>query len=278
MLTAVLYIIIPKGFFPEQDTGLILGVTEVAEDISPDGMAAAQRQVIDLVLQDPAVESTGAYIGAGGATSTENQGRLFVALKPKAQGAPIEQVMARLDAAMKKLVGIRLCMQAVQDVNIGGRLTATQYQYTLTDVDLTELDRWAPIIQTALGKLPQITDLTSDQQSSAPQLMLTIDRQTASRLGITPASIDGVLYDAFGQRPIAQLYTSLNQYYVIMQVQPGLQMGPDALGRIYVRSQSSGMVPLSELVSLHQTATPLSINHQGQFPSVTLSFNLRPGA
>jgi HAE1 family hydrophobic/amphiphilic exporter-1 len=183
--------------------------------------------------------------------------------------------MARIDAAMNSVVGVRLFMQAVQDVNIGGRLTATQYQYTLTDVDLAELDRWAPLVQAALAKLPQLTDLTSDQQSAAPQLMLTIDRQTASRLGVTPASIDAVLYDAFGQRPIAQLYTSLNQYYVIMQAKAGLQMGPDALRRIYVRSQTSGMVPLSELVTLHQTVTPLSVNHQGQFPSVTLSFNLQ---
>jgi HAE1 family hydrophobic/amphiphilic exporter-1 len=183
--------------------------------------------------------------------------------------------MARIDAAMNSVVGVRLFMQAVQDVNIGGRLTATQYQYTLTDVDLAELDRWAPLVQAALAKLPQLTDLTSDQQSAAPQLMLTIDRQTASRLGVTPASIDAVLYDAFGQRPIAQLYTSLNQYYVIIQAKAALQMGPDALRRIYVRSQTSGTVPLSELITLHQTVTPLSVNHQGQFPSVTLSFNLR---
>jgi HAE1 family hydrophobic/amphiphilic exporter-1 len=274
-LTVALFVIIPKGFFPQQDTGLILGVTETSQDISPDGMAAAQERVIDLVLKDPAVATTGAYIGAGGATSTENQGRLFIALKPRAERAPIDQVMARIDAAMNSVVGVRLFMQAVQDVNIGGRLTATQYQYTLTDVDLAELDRWAPLVQAALAKLPQLTDLTSDQQSAAPQLMLTIDRQTASRLGVTPASIDAVLYDAFGQRPIAQLYTSLNQYYVIIQAKAALQMGPDALRRIYVRSQTSGMVPLSELITLHQTVTPLSVNHQGQFPSVTLSFNLR---
>ena len=169
-------------------------------------------------------------------------------------------------------------MQAVQDVNIGGRLTATQYQYTLTDVDLSEVNRWAPIIQNALAKLPQIVDLTSDQQSAGPQLTLAINRDVASRLGITPADIDTVLYDAFGQRPISQLYTSLNQYYVIMEVNPHFQLGPQALQRIYVRSQTAGMVPLSELVTLQPTVAPLSVNHQGQFPSVTLSFNLKGNA
>jgi multidrug efflux pump subunit AcrB len=228
--------------------------------------------------KDPAVDTIGAYIGAGGATSTENQGRIFIALKPQAQRPSITAVMARLDQAMRGVSGVHLFMQPVQDVNIGGRLTATQYQYTLTDVDFSELNSWAPIIQKALGKLPQITDLTSDQQSAAPQLTLAINRDVASRLGITAASIDSVLYDAFGQRPISQLYTSLNQYFVIMEVNPSFQLGPDALHRIYVRSQTAGMVPLSELVTQHPTVAPLSVNHQGQFPSVTLSFNLKGNA
>jgi multidrug efflux pump subunit AcrB len=273
-----LFIVIPKGFFPEQDTGLILGVTEAAEDVSPAAMGAVQQQVIKLVLKDPAVSTVGAYIGAGGATSTENQGRIFIALKPQSQRAPITQVIARLDKAMGKLVGLRLFMQPVQDINIGGRLTATQYQYTLTDVDLSELNHWAPIVQNALAKLPQVVDLTSDQQSAAPQLTLKINRDVASRLGITSAAIDNVLYDAFGQRPISQLYTSLNQYYVIMEVNPDFQLGPNALQRIYVNSQTAGMVPLSELVTQQPTMAPLSVNHQGQFPSVTLSFNLKGNA
>jgi hydrophobe/amphiphile efflux-1 (HAE1) family protein len=273
-----LFIVIPKGFFPEQDTGLILGVTEAAEDVSPAGMSAIQQQVIGLVLKDPAVASVGAYIGAGGATSTENQGRIFIALKPQSTRAPITQVMTRLGQEMRGIIGVRLFLQPVQDINIGGRLTATQYQYTLADVDMSELNRWAPIVQNALAKLPQLTDLTSDQQSAAPQLKLQINRDVASRLGIDPASIDSVLYDAFGQRPIAQLYTSLNQYFVIMEVDPGFQLGPDALQRIYVRSQTAGMVPLSELVTQQPTVAPLSVNHQGQFPSVTLSFNLKGNA
>ena len=277
-LTVWLFLIIPKGFFPQQDTGLILGVTQAAQDISPTGMAAILQQVIGAVLKDPAVASVGAYVGAGGATPTENQGRIFIALKPKAQRPPIMTVIAQLNKAVRSVMGVRLFMQPVQDINIGGRLTATQYQYTLSDIDATELNKWAPIIQGELAKLPQITDLASDQQSAAPQLTLQINRDTASRLGINAATIDSVLYDAFGQRPVSQLYTSLNQYFVIMEVKPGLQLGPDALKLIYVKSQAAGMVPLSELVTQHTTLAPLSVNHQGQFPSVTLSFNLKISA
>jgi hydrophobe/amphiphile efflux-1 (HAE1) family protein len=276
--TGWLFIIIPKGFFPQQDTGLILGVTEAAEDISPAGMAQLQQQVIGLVLKDPAVLSVGAYIGSGGSTPTENQGRIIISLRPKAARAPISQVMARLDQALARVIGVRLFMQPVQDINVGGRLTATLYQYTMTDVDFTELNKWAQIVQKELSKLPQVIDLTSDQQSAAQQLMLAINRDVASRLGITAAAIDNVLYDAFGQRPISQLFTSLNQYYVIMEVNPGFQLGPDALQRIYVRSQTAGMVPLSELVTQQPTVAPLAVNHQGQFPSVTLSFNLKGNA
>jgi HAE1 family hydrophobic/amphiphilic exporter-1 len=276
--TAWLFIIIPKGFFPEQDTGLLLGITEAAEDISPAGMSVIQEKVIGTALKDPAVLTVGAYIGAGGATPTENQGRIFIALKPKPQRAPITEVMARIGQAVRGVVGVRLFMQPVQDIVIGGRLTATQYQYTLTDIDLSELNKWAPIVQNGIGKLPQIIDLTSDQQSAGPQLTLAINRDVAARLGITASQIDGVLYDAFGQRQIAQLYTSLNQYFVIMEVNPGFQLGPDALQRIYVRSQTAGMVPLSELVIQQPTVVPLAVNHQGQFPSVTLSFNLKGNA
>ena len=277
-MTAWLFLIIPKGFFPEQDTGLILGVTEAAQDISPAGMAAVQQKVLGIVLKDPAVASAGAYVGVGGATSSENQGRLFIALKPQSQRSPITEVMARLGQQMRAVIGVRLFLQPVQDINVGGRLTATQYQYTLTDIDFSELNRWAAIVQNALSKLPQVIDVTSDQQSAAPQLKLAIDRDSASRLGITPAMVDAVLYDAFGQRPISQLFTSLNQYYVIMEVAPGFQLGPDALRRIYVRSQSAGMVPLSELVTQQPTVAPLTVNHQGQFPSVTISFNLKGDA
>jgi multidrug efflux pump subunit AcrB len=211
---------------------LILGVTEAAQDVSPNGMAALQQRMIATVERDPAVASVGAYIGAGGATSTENQGRIFIALKPRNQRASIDQVMTRIDQATKGVSGMRLFMQPVQDINIGGRLSATQYQYTLSDVDLSELNTWGPIVEQALAKLPQLADVTSDQQCAAPQLTLSINRNTASRLGITAAQIDNVLYDAFGQRPIAQLYTRLNQYFVIMEVNPGFQLGPNPSSRI----------------------------------------------
>jgi hydrophobe/amphiphile efflux-1 (HAE1) family protein len=273
--TAWMFIIIPKGFFPEQDTGLLLGITEAAQNISPDGMAAVQQQVLQTVLKDPAVAAAGAYIGAGIATPTENQGRVFITLKPKSQRPPINQVMAQLTRDVSAISGVRLLMQAVQDINIGGRLTAAEYQYTLTDVNLSELNQWGPIVMNALAKLPQLTDVTSDQQSSAQELALSINRDVASRLGITASTIDNTLYDAFGQRPIAQLFTSLSQYYVIEEVDPHFQLGPDALQRIYITSQTAGMVPLSEVVTLHDTTEALGINHQGQFPSATISFNLK---
>jgi hydrophobe/amphiphile efflux-1 (HAE1) family protein len=276
--TGWMFMIIPKGFFPEQDTGLILGITEAAQSISPDGMAAVQQEVLRTVLKDPAVASAGAYIGAGIATPTENQGRLFITLKPQSQRPPVKQVMAQLSRDVGGISGVRLLMQAVQDINIGGRLTAAEYQYTLTDTDLSELNKWGPIVMTALAKLPQLTDVTSDQQSSAPELALSINRDAASRLGITAATIDNTLYDAFGQRPIAQLFTPLSQYYVIEEVDPHFQLGPDALQRIYIASQTSGMVPLSEVVTLTKTTAPLGVNHQGQFPSATISFNLKGNA
>ena len=184
--------------------------------------------------------------------------------------------MAQLSREVSSTVsGVRLLMQAVQDVNIGGRLTAAEYQYTLSDVNQSELNRWGPIVMNALAKLPELADVTSDQQSSAPELALSINRDAASRLGITASTIDNTLYDAFGQRFIAQLFTPLSQYYVIEEVDPRFQLGPDALQRIYITSQTSGMVPLSELVTLHATTELLGVNHQGQFPSVTISFNLK---
>jgi hydrophobe/amphiphile efflux-1 (HAE1) family protein len=276
--TGWMFMIIPKGFFPEQDTGLILGITEAAQSISPDGMAAVQQEVLTTILKDPAVASAGAYIGAGIATPTENQGRLFITLKPQSQRPPVKQVMAQLSRDVGGISGVRLLMQAVQDINIGGRLTAAEYQYTLTDTDLSELNKWGPIVMNALAKLPQLTDVTSDQQSSAPELALSINRDAASRLGITAATIDNTLYDAFGQRPIARLFTPLSQYYVIEEVDPHFQLGPDALQRIYIASQTSGMVPLSEVVTLTKTTAPLGVNHQGQFPSATISFNLKGNA
>jgi hydrophobe/amphiphile efflux-1 (HAE1) family protein len=277
--TVALYVVIPKGFFPQQDTGMIVGISEGAQDISPQGMKDRQEAVLDVVSRDPAVASATAYIGPGGSTVTENDGRMFITLKPHGQRtATADQIIARLNRALQPVQGIRLYMQAAQDINVGARLSKSQYQYTLVDVDSDELNHWAPILLEKLRGLPQITDAASDQQSAGETLKVEIDRDVASRLGVNPAVVDSLLYDAFGQRHVARIYTTLNQYYVILEVDPGYQLGPNALSRIYAQSSSGTMVPLSQFAAISRSIAPLAINHQGQFPSVTLSFNLAPNS
>jgi multidrug efflux pump subunit AcrB len=277
--TVALYVVIPKGFFPQQDTGMIVGISEGAQDISPQGMKDRQEAVLDVVSRDPAVASATAYIGPGGSTVTENDGRMFITLKPHGQrSATADQIIARLNRALQPVQGIRLYMQAAQDINVGARLSKSQYQYTLVDVDSDELNHWAPILLEKLRGLPQITDAASDQQSAGETLKVEIDRDVASRLGVNPAVVDSLLYDAFGQRHVARIYTTLNQYYVILEVDPGYQLGPNALSRIYAQSSSGTMVPLSQFAAISRAIAPLAINHQGQFPSVTLSFNLAPNS
>jgi len=277
--TVALYVVIPKGFFPQQDTGMIVGISEGAQDISPQGMKDRQEAVLDVVSRDPAVASATAYIGPGGSTVTENDGRMFITLKPHGQRtATADQIIARLNRALQPVQGIRLYMQAAQDINVGARLSKSQYQYTLVDVDSDELNHWAPILLEKLRGLPQITDAASDQQSAGETLKVEIDRDVASRLGVNPAVVDSLLYDAFGQRHVARIYTTLNQYYVILEVDPGYQLGPNALSRIYAQSSSGTMVPLSQFAAISRAIAPLAINHQGQFPSVTLSFNLAPNS
>jgi hydrophobe/amphiphile efflux-1 (HAE1) family protein len=276
--TAVMFVYIPKGFFPQQDTGMIVGITEGAQDISPQGMMERQQAILDVVTKDPAVASAAAYIGPGGATVTENDGRMFITLKPHGQrNATADEVIARLNQALQPIQGVTLYMQAAQDINIGARLSKTQYQYTLVDVDNAELNHWAPILLRKLQGLSQLTDVASDQQSSGRTLKIEVNRQVASRLGIDPSVVDTLLYDGFGQRHVARIYTTLNQYYVILEVDPGYQLGPNALSRIYATSASGAAVPLSQFASISQSVAPLAVNHQGQFPSVTLSFNLPPG-
>jgi hydrophobe/amphiphile efflux-1 (HAE1) family protein len=278
-LTVVLFVTIPKGFFPQQDTGMIVGITEGAQDISPQGMRERQEAVLAVVVKDPAVASATAYIGPGGATVSENNGRMFITLKPQGQRtATADQVIARLNRALQPIQGISLYMQAAQDINVGARLSKTQYQFTLVDVDSDELNHWAPILLDRLRGLPSLTDVASDQQSAGRTLKIEVNREVASRLGINPAAVDSLLYDAFGQRHIARIYTTLNQYYVILEVDPDYQLGPHALSRIYAKSAGGGMVPLSQIASVTQSTAPIAINHQGQFPSVTLSFNLAPGS
>jgi HAE1 family hydrophobic/amphiphilic exporter-1 len=274
-LTVALFVAIPKGFFPQQDTGMIVGISEGAQDISPQAMMERQQAVLGVVIKDPAVASATAYIGPGGSTVTENDGRMFITLKPQGQRtATADQVITRLNRALQPIQGITLYMQAAQDINVGARLSKTQYQFTLVDVDSDELNHWAPALLEKMQSLPQLNDVASDQQSAGRTLKIDVNRETASRLGVDPALVDAILYDAFGQRHVARIYTTLNQYYVILEVDPGFQLGPNALSRIYARSASGTMVPLSQLASVTQAIAPLAVNHQGQFPSVTLSFNL----
>jgi hydrophobe/amphiphile efflux-1 (HAE1) family protein len=275
VLTLALFVVIPKGFFPQQDTGMIVGISEGAQDISPQAMMDRQEAVLGVVVKDPAVASATAYIGPGGSTVTENDGRMFITLKPHSErSASADQVITRLNRALQPIQGITLYMQAAQDINVGARLSKTQYQYTLVDVDNVELNHWAPLLLKKLQGLPQLSDVASDQQSAGRTLNVEVDRAAASRLGVDPALVDGILYDAFGQRHVARIYTPLNQYYVILEVDPSFQLGPNALSRIYAKSASGSMVPLNQVASVTSAVAPLAVNHQGQFPSVTLSFNL----
>jgi multidrug efflux pump subunit AcrB len=278
-VTIVLFVIIPKGFFPQQDTGMIMGITEAAQDVSPVDMGKRQRAVIDLISKDPAVANATGYIGPGGPTVTENNGRLFIQLKPHSQrDVSADEVIRGLNAKLQSIQGIQAYLQATQDINLGARLSKTQYQYTLTDVDQDELNAWASKLFKLLQTLPELSDVATDQATSGRQLNLEINRDTAARLGIDPATVDNTLYDAFGQRHVAQIFTTLNYYWVILEVEPQFQLGPYTLNRIYVRSSTGAEVPLSQFVKIVPSVAPVAVNHQSQFPSVTLSFNLSPGS
>jgi HAE1 family hydrophobic/amphiphilic exporter-1 len=276
-LTGYLYVVIPKGFFPQQDTGLIIGLSEAAQDISYQAMAERQQALLDAITRDPAVASVGSAVGAGGGTTTVNNGRVFIALKPRAQRGSMDQVLARLRTNLAKIQGITLYMQAAQDITIGGRVSKTQYQYTLDDADAGELNHWAALFLDKIKTVPGITDVTTDQLNAGPMLDITIKREVASTYGILPYTIDNTLDDAFGQRIVSTMYTALNQYHVVMEVDPKFQYSPEALTGIYVKSSSGQEVPLSTLVDSVVKVAPLVVNHQGQFPSVTISFNLLPG-
>jgi hydrophobe/amphiphile efflux-1 (HAE1) family protein len=276
-LTGYLFMIIPKGFFPQQDTGLILGQSEAAQDISFQAMEERQQALLDALSRDPAVATIGSAVGAGGGVYTVNNGRVYISLKPANQRDPIDQVIARLRTNLAKIQGITLYMQAAQDITIGARLNKTQFQYTLNDADPGELDHWAALFLDRLQASPGITDVTTDQLNAGPMLDITIKREVASSYGILPSTIDETLDDAFGQRIVSTMYTTLQQYHVILEVNPKFQYGPGALNGIYIKSSSGQQVPLSTLVDSVVKVAPLVINHQGQFPSVTISFNLTPG-
>jgi hydrophobe/amphiphile efflux-1 (HAE1) family protein len=276
-LTGYLYVIIPKGFFPQQDTGLIIGQSEGAQDISFQAMQERQQAQLDAIMRDQAVATVGSAVGPGGGVFTLNDGRVFIQLKPANQRDSIDKVIARLAASLAKIQGITLYMQPAQDITIGARLNKTQFQYTLDDADPGELDHWATLFLDKIKASPGVTDVATDQLNAGPLLDITIKREVASSYGILPYTIDNTLDDAFGQRIVSTIYTTLQQYHVILEVNPKFQYGPEALNGIYVKSSSGQQVPLSTLVDSVEKTAPLLINHQGQFPSVTISFNLAPG-
>ncbi len=269
--TVYLYIKVPKGFFPQQDTGRLTGSIQADQASSFQAMQGRLERIAAIVQKDPAVENVTAFTGG------TNSGRMFVSLKQDRK-LNADQIIGRLRPKLSHIAGASLFLQPVQDLRIGGRSSGAQYQYTLQGDDSKELLLWAPRVQQKLRNLPQLVDVNSDQQNKGLQASLAIDRATASRLGITPQMIDDTLYDAFGQRPVSTMYQQLNQYHVVMEVEPSFWQNPDGLNYIYVRANTGKLVPLSSFTHFENTNAPLAVNHQGQFPAVTLSFNLPPGA
>jgi hydrophobe/amphiphile efflux-1 (HAE1) family protein len=276
--TGYLYVIIPKGFFPEQDTGFIFGQADAREDSSFKAMAGNVQKIVEIVRHDPAVSGVFAFTGASAYNPTENTARVFIQLVPHDRRSETSsQIIRRLRPKVAAVEGVKFFMQSGQDISIGGRLSRTLYQYTLTDTDVEELNHWAPIIEREMRKMHELEDVASDQQIASPHIAIEIDRDAASRMGISPSLIDETLYDAFGQRQVTTIYTSTSQYKVILEVQPEYQEDPTALSKIYISAPGGTQVPLSSFAHFTSKVEPLSVNHQGQFPAVTLSFNLTPG-
>jgi multidrug efflux pump len=278
VLTILMYVAIPKGFFPVQDTGVLLGISEAPQSISFVAMVERQQALAAAILADPAVASLSSFIGVDGINTTLNSGRLQINLTPfDKRRESAQEVILRLQQAAAAVDGITLYLQPMQDLTVEDRVSRTQYQYTLEDADPKELSRWAPALVEELQKLPVLRDVSSDQQDQGLASLLVIDRSTASRLGITPQVIVDTLYDAFGQRQVSTMFTQLNQYRVVLEVMPEFQSGPQALQFLDIRSLTGGQVPMNVFTQFSETTTPLVISRQGQFPSVTLSFNLAPG-
>jgi multidrug efflux pump len=278
VLTILLYVIVPKGLFPVQDTGVIQAISQAPQTISFSAMTEKQQALADAVLKDPAVESLSSFIGIDGTNTTLNSGRMLINLKPlQERKISASDIIRRLEPELENVEGITLYMQPVQDLTVEDRVSRTQFQYTLEDANADELITWTQKLVDKLRTLPQLTDVATDQQTLGAQAKLVIDRVTASRLGITPQAIDNVLYDAFGQRQVTTLFTQLNQYHLILETLPELQTDPAKLNNIYVQSSSGEPVPLSAFTHFESGTAPLVINRQGQFPSVTISFNLAPG-
>jgi multidrug efflux pump len=277
-LTVVLYMAVPKGFFPIQDTGVIQGISEAPGGISFAAMAERQQALAKVVLRDPAVESLSSFIGIDGTNTTLNSGRMLINLKPLAERKlSATEVMRRLQDELRGVQNVALYLQPVQDLTIEDRVSRTQYQYTLEDPDASELATWAARLTNRLKQLPELSDVANDQQTEGLRTSLVVDRATASRLGITPQAIDDGLYDAFGQRQVSTLFTQTNQYHVVLEASANFQSAPARLQDIYVRG-SSGPVPLAAFTHVETGAAPLAVNHQGQFPVATLSFNVAPGS
>ena len=276
--TVMLYRAVPKGFFPQQDTGIIMGTTDAAQDISFIAMKELQQKVAKIVLDDPAVASMASFIGAGMGASTVNNGRMFITLKPREErDATADQVINRLRKKLAGVIGINLFLQASQDIRVGGRMSRAQFQYALQSGDLDELNRWSTLLVDKLRLNRNLRDVSSDQQTRGLQTTVVVDREAASRLGVSPMAIDNTLYDAFGQRQVSTMYRQYNQFHVVLEVEPQYLLDPSSLNQIYVRSTNGGLVPLAALAKFKPSNTFLSVNHQGQFPAVTISFNLAPG-
>jgi multidrug efflux pump len=275
-LNVYLFVITPKGFFPQQDTGRLNGQIQGDQDLSFAAMAQKMRVFTDIVAKDPGVDTVGSFTGGGSGGSIA---RMFVQLKPLSERKlSADQVIGRIRKASAHVPGAALYLQAVQDLTVGGRFGGAQYQYTLQADNLSDLTHWAPIIQQRISKIPELRDVNSDQQMHGLASNIVVDRDTAGRLGVSVQNIDNTLDDAFGQRQVSNIYKGLNQYHVVMEVTPKQQQSPDALSTIYAPSSTGKLVPLSAFAHYEYSNTPLSVNHQGFFPSITLSFNLAPGA
>jgi len=303
VLTVYLYIIVPKGFFPVQDTGAILGISQAPEWVSFSSMSNLQQQLVQVIRQDPAVENLTSFIGADGVNTTMNTGRIQITLKPLDQrtGVSAMDVIRRLDPKLQQVAGIQLFLQPIQDLTVEDRISRTQYQYSLDAPDKALLDTWAPLLVDRLKQLPELRDVASDQQNNGRGLLVSIDRDTAGRLGITPQNIDDALYDAFGQRQVSTIYTQTNQFHVILEVEPQYQQNTAGLQDMYVPTGAASAnlastialagtntaltgaatvpaAPLGSFVRAQMIPSPIEINHQNQFPVVTLSFDIAPGA
>ncbi|MFO1431520.1 MAG: multidrug efflux RND transporter permease subunit [Candidatus Competibacteraceae bacterium] len=275
--TAYLFWIMPKGLLPSEDTGQLFGFTEAAQDISFDSMVQHQRAVADIIRRDPNVESFMSFVGIGGSSLSANTGRVFIHLKPREQRLPANAVIQELRKKLATVPGMRVFLQNVQTIQIGGQLTKSQYQYSLQSPNLEQLYHWAPLLEAKFRTMPELQDIASDLQIKMPQLMVNIERDRAAALGVTPEEIEDTLYSAYGARQVSTIYTPGNQYKVIMEVEPRFQREPTALSLLYVRSKTGELVPLNSVATLMPGVAPLTVNHLGQLPAVTLSFNLKPG-